>query len=116
VDTGSLSGELVAPGVGLIVVAGEADLVSPRLAEELGRVAGEGATSVVVDCSGLSFLDTTTIDELVEATAGLGRDNLYVVAPSGDVRRILELTLLDQVLPLYRTRGEALAAATAAAA
>jgi anti-anti-sigma factor len=106
-----VTAEMIAPDVALIVVAGEADLVSARLSHELERAADQGATSVVIDCSGLSFLDTTTIDHLVEAMSDLGRHNLYVVAPAGDVRRILEVTLLDQVLPLYRTREEALAAA-----
>lgn len=112
-ERASLSAELVAPGVALIVVAGEADLVSARLSDELERMADSGARSVVVDCSELAFLDTTTIDQLVETMTDLGRQNLYVVAPTGDIRRILELTLLDHVLPLYRTREEAVAAATA---
>jgi anti-sigma B factor antagonist len=107
VDEHWLSIEQVVPGVLLFELAGESDLSGDRLGRELEEALGAGADGIVVDCSRLAFLDTRTIDGLLSALTALG-ERLVVVAPGGEVRRVLELTGLEGVLHLCETRAEAL--------
>lgn len=93
--------------VSLIVLAGEADLTESAFERELRQAVRQGPGAVVVDCSGLSFLDTRTIDGLLETLNELGEERLAVVAPPGDVRKVFGLTGLELVLPLYASRDEA---------
>lgn len=104
-----LSVEQVAQGVLLFELEGESDLGGDRLRRELEDALGTGVEAIVVDCSGLSFLETWTIDALLSAASALG-ERLAVVVPQGDVRSVLELTGLETVLSLYETRADALQA------
>ena len=62
----------------------------------------------VIDLSAVDFLDSSGIHCLVRARALLRRDDrvLAVVCPPGSVRRVLELTGIDQVVALYDSRDE----------
>ena len=102
-----VSVEQVAQGVLLFELAGESDLTGDRLRRELEDALGTGVDAIVVDCSGLAFLETWTIDGLLSAASALG-ERLAVVAPQGDVRSVLELTGLESVLNVYETRADAL--------
>lgn len=102
-----LSVEQVAQGVLLFELAGESDLTGDRLRRELEDALGTGVDAIVVDCSGLAFLETWTIDALLSAKSALG-ERLAVVAPQGDVRRVLELIGLESVIRVYETRAVAL--------
>lgn len=109
VDEHWLSIEQVVPGVLLFELAGESDLSGDRFGRELEEALGTGADGIVVDCSRLAFLDTRTIDGLLSALSALG-ERLVVVAPRGEVRRVLELSGLEGVFHLCETRAEALLA------
>jgi len=102
-----LSVEQVAQGVLLFELAGESDLTGDRLRRELEDALGTGVDAIVVDCSGLAFLETWTIDGLLSAKSALG-ERLAVVAPQGDVRRVLELIGLESMIHVYETRAAAL--------
>jgi anti-anti-sigma factor len=104
-----LSVEQVAQGVLVFELAGESDLTGDRLRRELEDALGAGVDAIVVDCSRLEFLETWTIDALLSAASALG-EGLAVVAPQGDVRRMLELTGLESVLDVHETRTAALRA------
>jgi anti-sigma B factor antagonist len=66
---------------------------------------------LVVDLSEVSFMDSTALGLLVHAVnevvdrGGAAR----VVLPDGLARRIFEITTLDRVLPVARSRAVALA-------
>ena len=102
-----LSVEQVAQGVLLFELAGESDLTGDRLRRELEDALGTGVDAIVVDCSGLAFLETWTIDGLLSAKSALG-ERLAVVAPQGDVRRVLELIGLESMIHVHETRAAAL--------
>ena len=104
-----LSVEQVAQGVLLFELAGESDLTGDRLRRELEDALGTGVDAIVVDCSGLAFLEKWTIDGLLSAKAALG-ERLAVVAPQGDVRRVFELIGLESMIRVYETRAAALSA------
>jgi anti-anti-sigma factor len=81
-------------------VDGELDLATARvLAAHLDPLPG-GAGDVVVDVSGIRFVDSTGLSVLVQAhhTARSAGRRLVLAAPSARVRRLLEITALDDVL------------------
>lgn len=94
-------------------VHGEADMrVADKLTERLTEVIDEGPSVVVLDLSGVTFLDSIVLGVLLhalkrlEATGG----HLRIVVPRTEIRRIFELTLLDRLFELDSSREEALAA------
>jgi anti-sigma B factor antagonist len=67
-----------------------------------------GASTVVVDLTPLAFIDSSGIHALVRPRSDTAR--IELVCPAGNVRRVLEVTKLERVLPVYDTLDEALAA------
>ena len=96
-----------------VTVHGELDQgTAPQLRGVLGSAMGEATTSVLVDLSGCEFIDSTGLSLLVEAKRRLGEDGrgFGVCCPDADVRRLLELTGIDEAIGLFDTRDEAAAA------
>lgn len=107
------------PGGGTVVLAvhGDADLhVASELKDRLSEVIEDGASSLVLDLSPTTFLDSMALGVLLGGAKRLrargGR--LRVVAPRTEIRRIFEITLLDRVFELVSTREEALTASGSA--
>ena len=70
---------------------------------------------MIVDLSGASFIDSAVLGALIASHREAASDDrgwaLVVGNGSGAaVRRILQLTGLDEVMPVYPSLGEALAA------
>lgn len=100
-------------GVVLFVVYGEVDLhVAPELRDRLGNAVDEGAEYIVLDLTRVTFIDSMALGVLLRTHKQFRSRNgeLRLVVPSSDLRRIFEITLLDQVFTLNATRHEALAA------
>jgi anti-sigma B factor antagonist len=91
-----------ADGVPVVVVAGDLDMATAAdMAQHLAEVVGAG-TDVVVDLSGLEFIDSTGLNALIaawRASRGRGR-TLTVRRPAHCVRRVLGITGLDQVFAI----------------
>lgn len=105
--------ERPAPGVTVLVVHGDVDLhAAPELRDRLRAAVDAGDSGIVVDLTKTSFLDSTALGVLLggmkRLQGGDGRIQLVVSRP--EIRRIFEITLLDQIIPLAETRAEALAA------
>ncbi len=101
-------------GSDIVVFAlhGEVDLhVSPELRARLTAAIESGASNVVVDLSHVTFLDSMALGVLLGALKLLRAQGgeLRLVVPTPELRRIFELTLLDEVFELARTRQEAFA-------
>lgn len=108
------------PGGWLVDVAGEVDLhTAPRLRAALDDVTdgspGDAPADVVVDLTHVGFIDSTGLGELVGARKALARHDatLHLAVTSGRILRLLSLTGLDEMLPVHRSRDEALAAIAA---
>lgn len=88
-------------GTELLHISGELDLATVPLFEEAVRDR-DGRTQVVVDASGLAFVDVVGVEALVRCHERLVAEGggLLVQHPSRPLRRILELTGLDGSLPL----------------
>jgi anti-anti-sigma factor len=91
----------------LVTVAGEVDLgTAPQLAEVLAQFT---TGSVVLDLAGVSFLDSSGLNALVAAHRHIERrhERLTIQGAGPAVRRVLELTGLDDVLHLDGDRPDA---------
>jgi anti-sigma B factor antagonist len=95
------------------VVAVEGDLdvgAAPRLAAALDYPIEQGKTHVVLDLSEVRFVDSMAIHVLVGAARELRQrfGRLVLVSRDPGVRRLIELTRLDMVAPVFDTRESAL--------
>lgn len=102
-----------------VTVHGELDQgTAPELRGALGSAMGDASASILVDLSGCDFIDSTGLSLLVEAKRRLGEEErrFGVCCPDADVRRLLELTGIDEAVGLFDTRDEAVASLRTAAA
>jgi anti-sigma B factor antagonist len=100
-----------APDMLLVEPRGQADLhTAPALREALSEAIDSGGNIVVVDLSGVTFVDSMTLGVLLGAVKRLRqRDGqMRIVVDDPHVRRVFEITLLDRVFDLYRERELAL--------
>jgi anti-sigma B factor antagonist len=87
-------------GHAVVTATGELDLyTAPRLQAALSELLRERADRIVVDMSGIEFCDSTGMNVLL---AALKRNReqggtLELAAPRPAVRRILQVTGLDEV-------------------
>ena len=99
-------------GLHTVSVHGELDQgTAPELRGTLASVLGQSSKSVLIDLSGCEFIDSTGLSLLVEAKRRLGEEQraFGVCCPDADVRRLLELTGIDEAVGLFNTRDEAVA-------
>jgi anti-sigma B factor antagonist len=97
-------------GIMVVEVAGELELHNaPQLRAELLRACEVDQPCVVVDLSGLTFIDSTGIGVLVGALKRTREHGgvLTLVCPVPRIRRVFEITGLLKALPLYETRQAA---------
>jgi anti-sigma B factor antagonist len=105
--------ELLRPADDLAVVeaAGELDIsTSPEFKRCVTCAIEEGAARVVVDLSGVSFIDSSALGALVGATRRSAQRGakLMIVCPAGNVARVIAITGLNRALAIYATRAAAL--------
>lgn len=102
--------------VAILAMAGEIDYAaSPQLRERIASHIKAGRRRLVIDLSAATFIDSTTIGVLVGAVTRLreaGGGSLAVVCADENesVLRIFEITGVDSMIALYRSREEALSA------
>lgn len=97
----------------LVSVSGELDLyTAERVQAGIDEAGAVGADTVIVDLSGISFIDSTALGMLVQETKRLeGRGHsLVLVTNDPRTRRVLEVTGLNRVLQTYATLHDALSA------
>jgi anti-anti-sigma factor len=102
---------------GTVVVArltGELDMA---VAQAVGTKIAEGVPSsargVIVDMSGLDFMDSSGVSMLFALARRVGRHRqaLHVVAPEGrPVARVLEIVEFDRAAPVHRDVDAAVSA------
>ncbi len=96
------------PNGRVIELAGEADMNAVPYLEEAIRVASEQASTVIVDLTETTFIDSPTIGVLVNWTQQLSAlgGRLAIVCPSSsDILRVLRQIGLDQTLDIVNTRA-----------
>jgi anti-anti-sigma factor len=96
-----------------VTVAGEIDFATHgALLDTLMDEMEQGRHRVILDLSGVTFCDSTGLGVLIRARqrAVDAGGWLRVVAPTEAVRRALEITNLDRLIPTYPTAAEAVSA------
>lgn len=93
-----------------ITVSGELDLASADTFRAHLRMAADKSNAILLDFSGLRYLDSSGINALLIAQRELsrGEGRLALVGVSRPVRRILDVLEVEQVIPVFRTVEEAL--------
>jgi anti-sigma B factor antagonist len=98
----------------ILVMGGELDYeVSPQIRARLVGAIKEGRHRLVLDLSGVTFIDSTAIGVLAGTVVKLdeaGGGSLAVVCSHEKVVQIFEITGLDSVITVYGSRDEALSA------
>jgi anti-sigma B factor antagonist len=89
----------------VVRLVGEADVTTPALAEILAAETAKKPRLLLVDISGLTFIDSAALHEIVQAHRKLRADGceLALIGPTRAVARILQLSALDQVIPVRAT-------------
>ena len=114
---GLLRASVSAPGVPgatytVVVLAGEVDATnSDELYGVLESVVAQQPRLLIVDMSGLSFMDSTGLRMLLRSTRALDQQGgvLALAAPQVSVARVLQLTRADQLIPVYDSVADAIA-------
>jgi anti-sigma B factor antagonist len=89
---------LSAPGATVVLLVGELDLVYADDVRD--ALIGADGPEVVVDLSGLEFIDSSGLSALITARRRVmaGGNRLVLRGAQGAARRVFELTGLDDVL------------------
>ena len=103
----------------IVTLRGELDAHdAPRLREvltmavdELGTGLDRDARCLVLDLTGVAFLDSTALGTMIGALRRVREagGEMRIVLPETPARRIFEITGLEPVLDVYPTREDALA-------
>lgn len=91
---------------GVVVVRPEGRLnmvAAPALRKQLGGLVDEGRSRVVVDLSGVDFIDSSGLGALISGlkSARQAGGDLRIAAPTRQVSTVLEITNLNRVLTAY---------------
>ena len=100
-------------GTVVLTVSGDLDLyVAGELKERLGMAADQRVSMLVVDLSDVTFVDSMGLGVLLGGMKRLhaARGQLHLVVSRPELRRVLEITRMDRILPLHETLAAALAA------
>lgn len=99
----------------VVTLRGELDAHdAPRLRElfaaAVAEIQGTTRPRLVVDLTGVAFLDSTALGTVVGAVRRVREADgeLRIVLPDSAARRIFEITGLDEVLDVHATRAAAL--------
>lgn len=94
----------------LLTLSGEVDVyAAPRLKEELVSAIEDGCVNVIVDLERVSFIDSSGLGVLVSALRrARERDGtVRIVCTRENVLKILRITGLDKVFPIFADASEA---------
>src|ERR1700747_3257299 len=108
IKTGQLSDDAY-----VISLIGEVDLyTAPEFKQQLLEVIAQGGRDVVVDFTGTTFIDSTTLGVLVGGVKRLRTNDGQptLVCTDRSITKIFEITGLDKVFTIHPTREEAVSA------
>jgi anti-sigma B factor antagonist len=97
----------------IVAVSGEVDVYSaPALKDNITELLQSGVTTLIVDLSGVAFLDSTGLGALVEARAATSDagGSLPIVCSQERILKLFTITGLDGVFTIHPTIGDAVAA------
>lgn len=98
----------------VVALAGESDVYTyDQLRTALETETAKGLALLVVELSGLEFMDSTSVQVLLDIRVMMSDrgGKLVLAAPQATVARVLNLIGADQLIPVYETVDEAAACA-----
>ena len=104
--------QTTAGDVPIVAVSGEVDVYSaPALKDNITEILQSGVTTLIVDLSGVAFLDSTGLGALVEARAATSDagGSLPLVCSQERILKLFTITGLDGVFTIYPNIGDAVA-------
>jgi anti-sigma B factor antagonist len=99
-------------GVLTLTLEGELDLATaPKVREPLDVAIDAGTRRILVDMLGCGFIDSTGLGVLLHAAKRLEESGgaMALICVDDQIKRLLELTMIDRTIPVFATREEALA-------
>jgi anti-anti-sigma factor len=101
--------EDTAEGTSIVAIAGELDLSTiPRMQAPLLEQIGQ-RSAVLVDLSGLSFIDSSGIGILIQALRSADGTPVHIlIAIDSQVDRVFRITGISDALPVFTDRERAL--------
>ena len=102
-------------GVSLVAIRGELDMnTAPELESSLQAVTSSRQGSVLIDLSECEFIDSTGVALIVQAwqrldKAAEGDGRLVLCCPNNQVRRLLDITGVEDSISMHNSVDDALA-------
>jgi anti-sigma B factor antagonist len=95
----------------VVSVGGDVDNdTAPQLRQAITTAFGDGADRVVIDLTATDFLDSSGLGALVGASKEhAGQGELVLVCPRPQLRKLFEISRLNEVFQIYDEVGSALA-------
>jgi anti-sigma B factor antagonist len=97
----------------VLAVTGEIDIyTAPLFKQAVVNLVSEGNSDVIIDLSGVTFMDSSGFGTLLGATRRLrpGGGGLHLAGANSTIQRMLRLTRLDTIMQVYETREDAVRA------
>jgi anti-sigma B factor antagonist len=94
-------------------VTGEIDIyTAPLFKQAVVNLVSEGNKDVIIDLSGVTFMDSSGFGTLLGATRRLRPTGggLHLAGPNSTIQRMLRLTRLDSIMRIYDSPEEAVKA------
>jgi anti-sigma B factor antagonist len=96
----------------VVVLPAEIDVTnSDEVHQQLTSVLSPGLAAVIADLTSTSFCDSSGVHAIMQAHERAAARNVglrLAVSPGGSVRRVLQLTGADQIMPVFDTVQEAI--------
>ena len=105
--------ELVEEGIDVFLLEGEIDLhYAPVLRSLLQTKVHSGCPALVIDLTDVPYIDSSGLAAIIEyfRDSGEYRGVVCLAGLNNTLQTIFEVVRLDQVIPIFATRAEAIAA------
>ena len=94
----------------LVELVGEADVTnSDALREVLDAEVAKQPRTLIIDLSGLRFMDSSALHVILRANRAMDRQGgvVALASPRDPVAKMLRLTAADQLIPVYASVSDA---------
>lgn len=96
----------------IVILSGEVDLYnSPQVRKKLTELINHKNPHIIVDLSGVTYMDSSGLATLVEAMQKIAKNNgkFILVGIKGAVKNMFEIARLNEVFSIYENITTALA-------